>query len=123
MLGYTPSPAAGPAAALEICRNMEIPIDLVVSDVILPEMNGTELRDQITALRPGLPVLFISGYTSDIIGRNGILKRYSFPPKALFAGGPQARKSRASLTLHRLLPVPTRVAAAVASTLRGKLIR
>jgi PAS domain S-box-containing protein len=74
MLGYTPAVTGGAAAALDICGMLETPIDLVISDVILPDMKGTELRDRVVRLRPGLPFLFVSGYTSNVIVQNGVLK-------------------------------------------------
>ena len=74
VLGYTTAVAATARAALEICSNAQTSLDLIISDVILPEMKGTELRNRIVTLRPGVPVLFVSGYTSDVIGRDGVLQ-------------------------------------------------
>ncbi|HEU4700431.1 MAG TPA: ATP-binding protein [Gemmatimonadales bacterium] len=48
------------------------PLHLVITDVVMPEMGGRELADRLLALRPGLRVLFISGYTNDEIVRRGI---------------------------------------------------
>ena len=73
-LGYTPLVASNPQHALEICRNPATSIDLVISDVVMPGMKGTDLRDRMVELRPGLRVLFVSGYTSNVIVRHGILK-------------------------------------------------
>ncbi len=73
-LGYTPLAAATPDEAIDICRNLATPIDLVVSDVVLGGMKGTELRDRLVEIRPALKVLFVSGYTSNVIVRHGVLK-------------------------------------------------
>ena len=48
-------------------------IHLLMTDVIMPEMNGRDLADQLTALNKGMRCLFMSGYTSDIIASQGIL--------------------------------------------------
>ena len=48
-------------------------LDLLVTDVVMPRMYGTELAERITRLRPGLPVLFMSGYTDDERLRRGKL--------------------------------------------------
>jgi two-component system, cell cycle sensor histidine kinase and response regulator CckA len=48
---------------------------LLLTDVIMPEMNGSELSDQITALYPDLKTLFMSGYTANVIAHQGILEK------------------------------------------------
>jgi len=70
-LGYTVLQAGNGAEALEINRRSG-PIDLVVTDVVLPEMGGRELVEELTRLRPALKVLFMSGYTSDTVVRRGV---------------------------------------------------
>ena len=47
-------------------------IQLLVTDVVMPEMNGRELSERLQVLCPGLKTLFMSGYTADIIARRGI---------------------------------------------------
>ncbi len=50
-------------------------LDLLVTDVVLPGMNGKELSERLTKVRPDLKVLFISGYTADVIAERGVLER------------------------------------------------
>ena len=76
-------------------------IDLVVTDVVMPNLSGRELGERLAELRPGLPVLFISGYTDDDVIRRGLLTPGSpflqkpFEPDAL------ARKVRQVLERSR----------------------
>jgi two-component system cell cycle sensor histidine kinase/response regulator CckA len=66
--------AENPSDALEVFKSVSGSLDLVILDVIMPGMNGARLRDLIRLVRPDMPVLFMSGYTSDIIARRGILE-------------------------------------------------
>jgi PAS domain S-box-containing protein len=61
--------------ALEVARAHPGPIHLLVTDVVMPQMGGGELAQKLSALRPSLRVLFISGYTDDAIVRHGVLER------------------------------------------------
>ncbi len=66
--GYVVLAAAMPSQAIELAETFEGPIDLLVSDLVMPQMNGRELADVLGTLRPGLPSLFISGYDSSMLG-------------------------------------------------------
>ena len=72
-IGYTTLIAATPQKALELCTADHAQIDLLLSDVIMPEMNGRELSRRITELCPEIKVLFMSGYTAEVIAQQGIL--------------------------------------------------
>lgn len=71
--GYTVISTASPLEACRICQSHPGEIKLLLSDVIMPQLNGRELSAKITALRPGIKTLFMSGYTEDIIGKRGII--------------------------------------------------
>ena len=71
--GYRVLEAAGGPEALELSCRHEGQIDLLVTDVIMPEMTGRELAARLSVLRPDVKVLYVSGYTADIIGREGVL--------------------------------------------------
>ncbi|HVP14464.1 MAG TPA: response regulator, partial [Terriglobales bacterium] len=49
-------------------------IDLLLTDVILPGVNGRQVADNVMARRPGIRVLFMSGYTDDVVARQGVLE-------------------------------------------------
>jgi two-component system cell cycle sensor histidine kinase/response regulator CckA len=66
--------AATGEEALRLSRQHEGRIDLLVTDVIMPGMNGAELAGQICAGRKSCRVLFISGYTDDSLQRYGVLE-------------------------------------------------
>ena len=65
-LGYTVNAALGPEAALEVARDPERPFDLLMTDVVMPGMNGRELWDEVARLRPEARCLFVSGHTADV---------------------------------------------------------
>ncbi|OGV89535.1 MAG: hypothetical protein A3K19_20230 [Lentisphaerae bacterium RIFOXYB12_FULL_65_16] len=73
-LGYRVEPAETPGRGIEIMEREMERIDLLLTDVIMPEMNGRELYDQLRALRPGLRVIFMSGYDSDVVANRGLLQ-------------------------------------------------
>ena len=71
--GYRPLIAATPSEALGISETHPGGIDLLLTDVVMPEMGGRELAERIRARRPKTRVVFMSGYTDDAVVRNGVL--------------------------------------------------
>ena len=72
--GYTVLEAEHGSRALELLAQSSRPVDLVLTDVVMPVLNGRELGEQLAAERPGLRVLFMSGYTDDDVIRRGLLR-------------------------------------------------
>jgi len=91
-IGHRVTAAGGPEEAISLCGSPETKFDLLLTDVVMPVMSGKELRDRVKALIPGIRVLFMSGYTADvIIGVGGLEEEAHFIQKPF---GPQdlARK-------------------------------
>jgi hypothetical protein len=62
--GYEVRATGDPQEALKLCLDRDLHVDALLSDVIMPGMSGTQLAAELRRSRPGLPVLFMSGYTS-----------------------------------------------------------
>jgi two-component system sensor histidine kinase EvgS len=73
-LGYRVLEAMTPARALEIAKEHGRRIDLLITDVVMPEMNGRDLAERLQADYPELKLLFMSGYTADVIAHRGVLE-------------------------------------------------
>ena len=61
------------AEALHVCREHTAPIELLLTDVVMPGMSGRELARHLVALRPHIKVLYMSGYSDDALGNHGVL--------------------------------------------------
>ena len=72
-LGYKVLSTSRPKEAKELVEQYDGQINLLITDVVMPEMNGRELSEQMQQLDPGLKILFMSGYTADVIAHRGIL--------------------------------------------------
>jgi CheY-like chemotaxis protein len=72
-LGYTVLAAQRPRDALKMIDGTDGDIDLLVTDVVMPEMNGKDLLACLSENRPGLRALFMSGYTANVIAHRGVL--------------------------------------------------
>ncbi len=71
--GYLVLAASSPQEACTICEQHQSAIDLLITDVIMPLMNGKELQMRIAKKKPGIRTLFMSGYTADIIATRGFI--------------------------------------------------
>jgi PAS domain S-box-containing protein len=72
-LGYRVLAAATPGEAIRVAEAYPGEIHLLLTDVVMPEMNGRELAKKMLALYPGMGRLFMSGYTDDVIAHHGVL--------------------------------------------------
>src|SRR6266851_3876764 len=72
--GYVVLEADGGRSALDIARRHQGPIDLLLTDLVMPDTNGRKLADTLRAARPGLRVLFMSGYPDGAITNQGVLE-------------------------------------------------
>jgi PAS domain S-box-containing protein len=111
-VGYTVLEAISGKEALQRAKDFDGTIHLLLTDVVMPEISGPELASQLMSLRPGIKIIFTSGYTDDAIARQGVLDpavvfiQKPYRPKAL------ARKIREVLGVPALdsAPLPAPVA-------------
>lgn len=71
--GYKLLTAPNGIEALRVCADYAGQIDLLITDVVMPQMGGRELAERLAELRPNIAVLYMSGYTDDAIVRHGVL--------------------------------------------------
>ena len=96
MRGYVVHDACNGREGLALCEAHEGPIDLLVTDVMMPELGGRELAERALKLRPGLKVMFMSGHTQDVVLKEGIQKGAAFLQKP-FTPARLAQKVRETL--------------------------
>jgi len=70
--GYTIVTTGDPREALRIARGRPEPLDLLLTDVVMPGMNGRELAGRLRVFRPGIKVLFMSAYSAETVENFGI---------------------------------------------------
>lgn len=73
LMGYDIIMMPGPAEAISFCSNSYEKIDMILTDVIMPGMSGKEMVDRLSVIRPGIPILYMSGYTSDMMALKGVV--------------------------------------------------
>ncbi|SHO52928.1 PAS domain S-box protein [Desulfopila aestuarii] len=96
-LGYRVVTAKTPFEALEIAARHKEEVDLLITDVVMPEMNGRELARRMQELIPSLCCMYMSGYTANVIARHGVLERGVVFLAKPFAKDELARKVREAL--------------------------
>ncbi|MGB9605587.1 MAG: response regulator, partial [Bryobacteraceae bacterium] len=69
--GYQVLEAGSGSEALALAQRFPGRIDLLLTDVVMPQMNGRELADELRTLRPGLKFMYMTGYTEDVVVRQG----------------------------------------------------
>jgi CheY-like chemotaxis protein len=111
-LGYTVFEAANGMEALTKAENGSR-IDLLLTDVVMPEMSGRELVDRFAKIRPNTKALFMSGYTDDAIIRHGVLRPGTAYLQKPFSPDTLAKKVREVLD-SRTGPEPQSVKIALA---------
>lgn len=79
--GFTVIEAGDGVEALQLLEQRAEPVHLVVTDVIMPQMHGTELARRLAQLRPGLRVIFMSGFSDDPVVRTVEREKSFFLPK------------------------------------------
>lgn len=72
--GYFVLEAPGGEEAFHICGSYQEPIHLLITDVVMPKMKGAEVADRLRSIYPEMKVLFVSGYTGDMINQHGVLE-------------------------------------------------
>ena len=95
--GYKVLKAESPTTALTICDGYQGAIDLLLTDVVMPELNGRELARRVTLRRPGTRVLYTSGYTTNAIAHQGVLEPGTFFLQKPFTPSSLARKVHEAL--------------------------
>ncbi|HEY5294397.1 MAG TPA: PAS domain S-box protein [Gaiellaceae bacterium] len=103
--GYNVLQAGDGPSALELLRRQVGPIDLLVTDVVMPGMSGPEVAQAVVAMRPGTQVLYTSGYTDSAIGHHGVLEPGIAFLQKPFSADELARKVRALLDIAAAAPV------------------
>jgi two-component system, cell cycle sensor histidine kinase and response regulator CckA len=99
--GYAVVEARNGTVALQYVKEHPGTVDLVISDVVMPEMGGRELGRILTTYDPGLPVLYMSGYTGEDVMQRGLLDAGAPFQQKPFTPAGLATKVRAMLDQHR----------------------
>jgi two-component system cell cycle sensor histidine kinase/response regulator CckA len=94
LLGYRILEASNGPEAIRIFERHQGSIDLLLTDVIMPQVSGRELAERLKTLRPSLKVLYISGYTDDMLAHHGVLESNVFLLQKPFAPDDLAKKLR-----------------------------
>jgi PAS domain S-box-containing protein len=99
--GYQVLAAPGPEEALSLLGERSFQLDLLITDVVMPGMNGRELAERIRLVRPDVGILFISGYGQEAAGDDGVLSPRAYYLPKPFTPDALARKVRQALDAAR----------------------
>jgi CheY-like chemotaxis protein len=82
--GYHVLDASTPREALRLANQRAQRLHLLITDVVMPQMNGRELAERVRALRPDVEILYMSGYSEHLLDKNGVLEAgLNFLPKPI----------------------------------------
>ena len=95
--GYAVLESTGVEDAIATAKDPQRKIDLLLTDIVMPRLDGRELANQLVALRPNLRVLYMSGYTDDVIVHRGLLKQATVLVQKPFTKAKLLRKVREAL--------------------------
>jgi two-component system, cell cycle sensor histidine kinase and response regulator CckA len=95
--GYTVLESTGIEDAIAKAKDSQRKVDLLLTDIVMPRLDGRELANQLVALRPNLKVLYMSGYTDDVIDHRGLLKQTTVLVQKPFTKAKLLRKVRETL--------------------------
>ena len=102
--GYTVIEARNGVEALSICQKEDFKFDLLMTDVVMPEMGGRELAEELKTRFPNLKIIYTSGYTDDAVVRHGVIEASTnFIPKP-YTPAALAKKIRSVLD-HPMLVI------------------
>ncbi len=96
-LGYDVLCAGTPDEAMQLAEEHGADLSLLITDVVMPEMNGREMADRLQLLYPQLACLFTSGYTKNVIAHQGILEQGVFFIQKPFTKMELAEKVRSAI--------------------------
>jgi CheY-like chemotaxis protein len=74
-MGYRVLATGSPIEAIAIAEHHPEPIDVLLTDVVMPELNGNDLANRVRSFLPDIRVLFMSGYTANIIAHRGVIDK------------------------------------------------
>jgi PAS domain S-box-containing protein len=103
--GYTVLESSGVEDAIATAKDLHLKIDLLLTDVVMPRIDGRELASQLVALRPNLKILYMSGYTDDVLVNRGRLTQAAILVQKPFTKNTLLQKVRETLDSQVTNPI------------------